>query len=802
MAKKRDFSQSNNFLALLGRPVFNSLVLLISFLSFLILFLDRFIRTSQFRLQKSITKIRLPVFRLPHFSIPKFSISFPKTNFSLPRRPSTPKAKRPVLSFPRVSQIKLSTLLLRFNYRRLIFPLAVIGLVTFIYFEFFYNLPDPRILSQFPSKLTTQILDRHGNLLYKIYKDENRTLINLDTLPPHVKNAFLAAEDKDFYSHQGFSLPGLFRALYKNLFDDKLEGGSTITQQLIKNTILTSEKTLSRKIKELILAIQAEHLFSKDKIFEMYLNQVGFGGPAYGIQEAARQYFDVDAKDLDLAQSAYLAGLTRAPSKYSPFGDHPELAIGRQQLVLRQMVTDGFISQDEIEKALQQKLTFKSAKIEIKAPHFVMLIKNILVEQLGENVVTQGGLKVYTTLDSDLQDMAQKVVTEEIKKLHSFNVTNGSALITNPHTGEILAMVGSKDYFNLNENGQVNLTMALRQPGSAIKPLNYALSFENGKSPATIIEDKPVSFHLPGQQSWAPKNYDGRFHGFVTFRQALASSYNIPSVLLLAQNGIDNFANFAKKMGITTWDNPSRFGLSMALGSLEVRMVDLATAYSAFANQGIVTPLNSIVRIEKTDGKNLLLSSCPNPIKNSAVNSVANAEDNSCAVSRVISPTTAYLISDILSDNSARSPAFGANSILNITSAKVSVKTGTSNDLKDNWTIGYTKDFLVATWVGNNDNTPMSRVASGITGASPIWTKIFNNILEKNPEPKTLTPPDNLIKVAICTLTGTLTCAGCPTRTDYFVKGTEPTKACDPIDIQNRLNPTPTQPISSKPQIL
>src|SRR5258706_2841501 len=454
------------------------------------------------------------------------------------------------------------------------------------------------------------------------------------------------------------------------------------------------------------------------------------------------------------------------------------------------MVNDDFIKNRDLESALQKKMAFKSAKIEIKAPHFVMLIKNILVDQLGENVVTQGGLKVYTTLDSKLQDEAQKIVTEEINKLKSFNVTNGAALVTNPHTGEILAMIGSKDYFNLNENGQVNLTMSLRQPGSAIKPLNYALSFENGKSPATTIDDKPISFHLPGQELWTPKNNDVRFHGLVTFRQALGSSYNIPSVLILAQNGIENFAKFAQKMGITTWNDPSRFGLSMALGSLEVRMVDLATAYSAFANQGIVTPLNSIIKIEKSDGKSLRLSSCPNPIKNSAVSATANAEDNSCSVSRVISPTTSYLISDILSDNSARSPAFGPNSILNITSAKVSVKTGTSNDLKDNWAIGYTKDFLVATWVGNNDNTPMSRIASGITGASPIWSKIFNSILAKNSEPKSLIPPENLIKVSICTLTGSLSCAGYPTRTDYFVKLTQPTKACDPVDIQNRLHST------------
>ncbi len=624
----------------------------------------------------------------------------------------------------------------------------------------------------------------------------------MDSLPQYVKDAFLSAEDKDFYFHNGFSLSGLLRAAYKNVFDDKLEGGSTITQQLIKNTILTPEKTIIRKVKEIILAIETERLFSKDKIFEMYLNQIGFGGPAYGIQEAARQYFNTDAQDLNLAQAAYLAGLTRAPSKYSPFGDQPELAVSRQQWVLHQMFKEGFISETELSRSLEEKLDFQSAKIEIKAPHFVMLVKSLLVDQLGENEVTQGGLKVYTTLDSNLQNQVQKIVTTEIEKLKPLNVGNGSALVTNPKTGEVLAMVGSKDYFNLKQNGQVNLTMSLRQPGSSIKPLNYALYFENGHGPASIIEDRPVSIRLSGQETWTPKNYDGKFHGTITLRQALASSYNIPSVLILAQNGPANFADFAQKLGISTWTDPHRYGLSMSLGSLEVKMVDLATAYSAFANQGISTPLNTIIKIEKPGGKNFHLSSCPTFTKSIAEGPTANADDSNCNPKTAISSTTAYFITDILSDNSARSPAFGTNSILNIKAAKVAVKTGTSNDLRDNWTIGYTQNFLVATWVGNNDNTPMSQIASGITGASPIWAKIFSHILSTNQEPKNLTLPEDLIRVPICILTGTLTCTGCPTRVDYFVQGTEPKFACDPADIERRLHPTPSSQNSPTPQIL
>lgn len=766
MAQKRRFNQSKNFLTYLGSPVFKIVLWLVLIFGFIFIFLS---------------KLRLPKFSPPQISIPKFD--FPPISFSR-------------FSFPKISFSKpIATYFF--------FSLAVITFICFIYVEFFYGLPDPKTLSNFPSKLTTQILDRNGRLLYKIYKDENRTLVTLDSLPSHVKNAFLAAEDKDFYHHKGFSISGVFRALYKNIFDSKVEGGSTITQQLVKNTLLTNEKTLTRKVKELILAIEVEFTFEKDKIFEMYLNQVGFGGPAYGIQEAARQYFNIDAKDLSLPQAAFLAGLPQSPSTYSPFGDQPTLAKQRQKFVLDQMLKLGMVSQDDYQKAVTDSLIFSSAKIEINAPHFVMYIKNILTQELGESIVYQGGLVVTTTLDLDLQEKTQKIVTSEVNNLKKYHVGNGSALITNPKTGEILAMVGSKDYFNLNEDGQVNLTLALRQPGSSIKPLNYALAFENGYGPGSVVEDKPISFNLPGQAPWSPKNYDGRFHGFVTLRQALGSSYNIPSVILLSKNGIQNFASLAEQMGITTWNDPKRFGLSMALGSLEVRMVDLATAYSTFANLGITTPLNSIIKIEKANGEKIYLSTCPQKPEAATLNTSVIAKDNNCSPSQTISPTTAYLISDILSDNNARAPAFGTNSILNIKNTKVAVKTGTSNDLRDNWTFGYTEDFLVSTWVGNNDNTPMSSIASGITGASPIWAKIVNTVLETTSQtPKNSIAPNDLIRVSICTLTGTLPCEGCPTKYEYFVKGTQPKTACDPEKIKQILNPTPSPSTLTSPQIL
>ena len=773
MAPKRHFNQSKNFYYYLGLPVFKFVLFLV--------FISGFSYLSLVKILASIFSWK-PKFHFPHLALPKPKFFFPK----ITRLPAPP-------------QVKFSTQSLL---PHLYLFFAVISLSCFVYFQFFYDLPSPRLLDNFPSKLTTQILDRNGNLLYKIYKDENRTLVTLDSLPSHVKNAFLAAEDKDFYRHNGFSITGVFRALYKNIFDSKVEGGSTITQQLIKNTLLTNEKTLTRKIKELILSVEVELSYSKDKIFEMYLNQVGFGGPAYGVQEAARQYFNIDAKDLNLAEAAFLAGLPQAPSRYSPFGDQPELAKSRQQLVLNQMLKANMISEDQYQSAINQTLTFNSARIEIKAPHFVMFVKNILVQELGESTVNQGGLIVTTTLDLDLQEMVQNIVTQEISGLKNFNVTNGAALVTNPKTGEILAMVGSKDYFNLNEDGQVNITEALRQPGSSIKPLNYALAFENGYGPGTVIEDKPLTFNLPGQDPWSPKNYDGKFHGFVTLRQALGSSYNIPSVILLSKNGTQNFANLAQKLGITSWNDPSRFGLSMALGSLEVRMTDMATAYSTFANNGTTTPLKAITKVESSNGTKVYVSNCLIPKNLFSSLSSVNAEEDQCSPHQTISPTTAYLITDILSDNVARAPAFGSNSVINIKKTKVAVKTGTSNDLRDNWTFGFTQDFLVATWVGNNNNTPMSRIASGVTGASPIWAKIVNLILDANPKPQETKTPDGLIKVGICSLTGSLPCEGCPTKYEYFVKGTEPKKACDPIKIKEILNPTstPTQP--PVPQIL
>jgi 1A family penicillin-binding protein len=634
------------------------------------------------------------------------------------------------------------------------------------YFEVLLDLPPAEALVARKQPLSTQILDRNGVLLYKIYEDQNRTLVPLDQIPEITQAAFIAVEDKNFYRHHGVDLAGTARAVWRNVSSDKLEGGSTITQQLVKNALLSPRQSLERKLKEMVLAVEAEMIFTKHDLLQMYLNEVGFGGPVYGIQEASQHYFGKNVTQLSLAESALLAGLPKAPTKFSPFGSNSQLAKERQLYVLERMVAEGYITPEQARSAGQETLTFISPAISIKAPHFVQFVRELLVQQLGEDLVNQGGLQVYTTLDWQLQQQAEAAVNMELDRIKSANVSNGAALITDPKNGEILAMVGSRNYFDIDNDGQVNLTTALRQPGSAVKPINYSLAFENGLTPASIIEDQPVSFRI-GTQTYTPTNYDGRFHGRVTARTALANSYNIPAVKLLAANGVSDMAALARQMGISSWGDPDRWGLSMTLGGLEVSMVELAEAYSTFANLGQVVPLKAISRVYDSSGELLNVRLC-----------VAKPDQSSCFPEQVLKPSTAYLINNILADDDARSPAFGRNSVLNISDQQVAVKTGTSNSFRDNWTIGYTSNLLVAVWVGNNDNRPMSRVASGITGASPIWRNLVSLLLDEN-QPHIFPTPDSIVSLPVCLPTGTLTCDQCPqTKVEIFERGTEPTRSC------------------------
>jgi len=633
-----------------------------------------------------------------------------------------------------------------------------VSLAVFLYL--FVDLPSPTHLVSYQFPASTLIYDRQGNLLYEIYAEKNRVPIKIEELPEYVKWATIASEDKNFYKHHGFAPEGILRAGYNILFRRSLQGGSTITQQLVKNALLTPERTLRRKVREAILAFATEIIYSKDQILEMYLNQAPYGGTAWGIEIAAQTYFDKHAKDLTLAEAALLAGLPASPTRFSPFGAHPELAKERQERVLQRMFEDGYITEEERQQAKDAELIFAPATVGIKAPHFVLYVKELLVEKFGEKMVEQGGLKVTTTLDLDLQDFAQQTVATEVAELKKLKVSNGAALVTNPKSGEILAMVGSYDYFDDEHDGKVNVILRPRQPGSAIKPINYALGLmKKVITPATVINDVPTCFSVPGQKLYCPVNYDGQFHGPVQVRFALGSSYNLPAVKVLTLSGLEDFVATASAMGITTFQDPANYGLSITLGGGEVKMIDMATAFSAFPNLGVRQDVYAIEKVEDRHSKILY-------------------ERQETEGPRVLPMEVAYLISHILLDNNARTPAFGSSSYLVIKNhPEVSVKTGTTNDKRDNWTIGFTPSRLVAVWVGNNDNTPMSYVASGITGASPIWNKIITYAL-KDKDQEWPMKPEGIVGAQICSLSGKAPNpeSPCETRFEYFLEGTVPSE--------------------------
>ena len=636
----------------------------------------------------------------------------------------------------------------------------IVGAIA--YYFILKDLPSPTKLNN-PTNIpeSSQIFDRNGELLYTVYSNKNRTRVPLKNIPKHAQEATIAIEDKDFYRHGAIDIRGITRAFIANVQGKPIQGGSTLTQQLIKSSLLSPERTVQRKIKEIVLAFATEVLYSKSQIIEMYLNQIPYGGTAYGIEAASQTFFGKSAKDLTLAESALLAGLPQSPTLYSPFGSHPEYAKARQEQVLKLMREQGYITAEEEKRAVTEKLEYKNLSTSIKAPHFSLYIKDLMEEKYGDKFTKDGGFKITTTLDLPTQEFAELAVASEVAKLVNARVSNGAAVVTDPSTGDILAMVGSKDYFDNTIDGNVNITLALRQPGSSIKPINYAVGLLNGYSAATIFVDKKICFPSGSGPAYCPKNYDNSFHGVVSMREALANSYNIPAVKMLKMNGVESMMATASAMGINTFTNPERYGLSLTLGGGEVTMLDMATAFGVFANSGYRVDLNPILEVR--DSKDKVLE---------------KKEDKSVIFGeRVLPEAVTFIISDILADNNARAPAFGTNSVLRIPDQYVSVKTGTTNDLRDNWTIGYTPDYLVVTWVGNNDNTPMSRVASGITGASPIWNEIMSHLLEGK-EALPLKPPENAVRLNACRWSGLFPPegGGCETRADYFIRNKFPSK--------------------------
>ncbi|MDO8609020.1 MAG: PBP1A family penicillin-binding protein [bacterium] len=696
-------------------------------------------------------------------SVQKSYTSFPKERIVIVR----PIIQLPKFKFPKITirLPKLAPAIALFIDRFKFFILGtfITIVIVFGYQSYFFvtDLPSPNTIGKVNYPLSSHIYDRSGKLLYEVYRDQNRTPILLKDLPSFVYQSTIAIEDKDFYKHNGISLvSGIFRAIKDMIVEHNLQGGSTITQQLVKTALLTPERTIQRKIKEIILALWTENLYSKDKILEMYLNQVPYGGSAYGIEEASKVFFGKKAKDLTLEEAALLAGLPQAPSLYSPF-INPEYALQRRNDVIKAMFDQGYITESKKNDALISKLDVILPQTSIKAPHFVFYTKSQLESLYGISRVEEGGLKVTSTIDLTIQEQAEQILKDELAKIQNLNVTNGAILVTKPSTGEILAMVGSVDYFAAS-SGAFNVTTALRQPGSSIKPIMYSLALQKGFTAGTILDDSPVVFNISSSESYKPVNYDGQYHGKVPLRYALANSYNIPAVRVMSSVGVSNFIDYASKLGISTWEDKSRYGLSIALGGGEVTMLDMAEAFGTLANGGYKVPLQYYVKIE--DASDGLI------------------KEKSQMKIREMDEGVAFIISDILSDNFARQWAFGPKTTLEIPGYKVAVKTGTTNDKKDNWTIGYTPDFLVAVWVGNNNNQPMNPyLSSGITGAAPIWNRVMSYVLKNNPSKNSWYSQPEDVVAKTCYFG----------RTEYFIRGTEKNVQCGGTLFGGTPSPTP-----------
>ncbi|KKQ38674.1 MAG: hypothetical protein US55_C0002G0010 [Candidatus Levybacteria bacterium GW2011_GWC2_37_7] len=645
----------------------------------------------------------------------------------------------------------------------LIIGFLITALSGTIYFFILKDLPLPTKLNSSSAPQSTQIFDRNQKLLYTIYTAKNQNFVSLSQIPKYMQQATIAIEDKDFYKHGALDFRGIFRSLVSIIVHQELQGGSTLTQQLVKNSLLTPERTIVRKIKEVILAFATEAIYPKSKILEMYLNQIPYGGTTYGVEAASQTFFGKKARDLTLAQSALLAGLPEAPTTNSPFGSHPEFAKKRQVAILNKMYEQKYISGKQRDDSIKESLKFQTFSNNISAPHFVLYIKDLLTKKYGGKMVEEGGLQGITSLDSKIQEETQSIVTRNVDKLQGYHATNGSALVTNPATGEILAMIGSKDYFDEKIDGNVNITLALRQPGSSIKPINYAVGLMRGFTGATVFVDQPLCFPTNEGKKYCPVNYDGKWQGAIQMRYALGNSINIPAIKMLKVNGIPAMIATASAMGITTFTEPEKYGLSLTLGGGEVTMLEMVTAYGVLANGGYRINLHPILKIIDSHGKTLDEYKPPSsPIFGK----------------KVLPEGVSFIISDILADNNARLAEFGSNSALKITNQVVSAKTGTTNDFRDNWTFGYTPDYVVASWVGNNDNTPMNNIASGITGAAPIWHDIMTYLLkDKTPHP--ISRPPAIIQKKVCSLSGLIpppdgTPNRCETRFEYFIKGTEP----------------------------
>ena len=643
----------------------------------------------------------------------------------------------------------------------------------------FHDLPSPGDLSAHTAAPSSRIYDRHGRLLYEMPPPYTgmHTPVDLRDIPLDLRHATVALEDASFYRNPGVDPVGVARSVWYNLTtDDYVMGGSTITQQLARLLLLPEERfelTLRRKLREAFLAVRITLRYSKDEIFSLYLNEVYYGNMAYGAGAAARAYFGKDVAALDLAECAMLAILPQAPAYWNPLENLRE-ARQRQAIALDRMVAEGYVETSDAEMAKAEDLTFVAAPFPIRAPHFVMYVRAQLERSLGLDRLESGGLEITTTLDVDLNERVRDLMRHRLALLAAcnhetpcppggYNVRNAAVVALDPATGEILAMVGSPDYFSGRIDGAVNGTTALRQPGSSIKPITYAAAFAEAEmTPATVLMDVRTAFTTHEGTPYVPLNYDLAFRGPVRLREALASSYNVVAVKVLDAVGIDALASLAGDMGITSFDDPDRLGLALTLGGGEVRPLELAAAYAAFANGGYAVAPQAIRSVVDADGEVLWQQPCGSP--------------EMCRRDRVLDERVAYQITDILSDDQARIPTYGEESVLRLT-RPAAAKTGTTTDFRDNWTVGYTPDLVVGVWVGNADNEAMHKV-SGITGAAPLWRDAMEAAHLGLPV-RDFERPDGLVTAEVCALSGQLPGPDCAHHvSELFIEGTVPDGMC------------------------
>ena len=651
--------------------------------------------------------------------------------------------------------------------------LTGIGLITLsiLFFVVSLSLPNPNKLSSRIVAQSTKIYARdETTLLYEIHGEAKRTLVELSDIPDYMKEATIAIEDKNFYTNQGVDVIGIMRAVVNNVTsgDLKGQGGSTITQQFVKNAVLTNEKSYTRKIKEAVLAIQMEQRFSKDEILKLYLNEIPYGQNAYGIEAAAQTYFGKNAKKLTLAEAAYMAAIPQAPSFFNPMGSHRDRLDVRKNIVLDEMQAQGYITEEEKDVAKAEVVTFSKIKTAIKAPHFVQYVQELLAEEYGEKTLEEGGLKVITTLDWRMQEIADQAVKDGVAKNEKqYGAENASLVAVDPRNGQILAMVGSRDYFDDARDGQVNVSIRERQPGSSFKPYVYATAFKEGMSPATMLMDVRTTFGTYGGSDYTPGNYNGASNGPVSIRKAFAGSLNISAVKTLYLVGVDDAITTARDLGIQSELDSDRCGLSLVLGGCEVTLLDHTSAMGVFGNMGVKNDHTPILKI--IDSKNKIL------------------EEYKEGGREVIDPQVAYQVVDIMTDNNARSYVFGARSPLILPDRPVGAKTGTTQQWKDGWTIGYTPSIAAGVWAGNNKGELMKAGADGVLVAAPIWNQFMRNVTKDTPVEQ-FREPAGIQRLFVDSISGKLPTQDTPnTKQEIFGSNNLP-KDYDDVHVSVRIN--------------